>query len=133
MDLHAGQIQGFFDVPVTHLYAAPVITNYLREKYRDGETVVVSPDAGGVERATEFANRTHSEIAICYKRRPAPNVARISNIIGDVEDKHAIIVDDLVDTAEPPPKPPRCFLRGEREAYRSAVPTACSRDPHLTG
>ena len=60
---------------------------------------MVSPDAGGVERATEFANRTHSDIAICYKRRPAPNVARISNIIGDVEDKHAIIVDDLVDTA----------------------------------
>ncbi len=99
MDLHAGQIQGFFDVPVTHLYATPVIINYLGEKCPDGEMVIVSPDAGGVERATEFADRTHSEIAICYKRRPAPNVAQISNIIGDVEDKHAIIVDDLVDTA----------------------------------
>ncbi len=99
MDLHAGQIQGFFDVPVTHLYAAPVISGYLRKKYNDGKVVIVSPDAGGVERATEYANRTHSEIAICYKRRPAPNVARISNIIGDVEGKHAIIVDDLVDTA----------------------------------
>lgn len=99
MDLHAGQIQGFFDVPVTHLYATPVISEYLRKKYEGEETVIVSPDAGGVERATEFANRTNSELAISYKRRPAANVAKISNIIGDVEGRHAIIVDDLVDTA----------------------------------
>lgn len=99
MDLHAGQIQGFFDVPVTHLYAVPVISEYLRKKYEGEETVIVSPDAGGVERATEFANRTHSELAISYKRRPAANVAKISNIIGDVEGRHAIIVDDLIDTA----------------------------------
>lgn len=99
MDLHAGQIQGFFDVPVTHLYAVPTISDYLRRKYGEEETVIVSPDAGGVERATEFANRTNSELAISYKRRPAPNVAEISNIIGEVKGRHTVIVDDLVDTA----------------------------------
>jgi ribose-phosphate pyrophosphokinase len=99
VDLHAGQIQGFFDVPVDHLYAAPVLISYLKKRYNNGETVFVSPDAGGMERAREYAKRLHVGLAMTDKRRTAPNVAEIMNVIGDVSGKTAIIVDDLVDTA----------------------------------
>lgn len=99
VDLHAGQIQGFFDVPVDHLYALPVFFSYINEKYDNDEVVIVSPDAGGMERARAYAKRLHSSLAMTDKRRTAPNVAKISYLIGDVEGKHAIIVDDLVDTA----------------------------------
>jgi ribose-phosphate pyrophosphokinase len=99
MDLHAGQIQGFFDIPVDHLYAAPILIKYLKEKFKQDELVVVSPDAGGMERARVFAKRLDVGLAMTDKRRPAPNEAEIMNVIGDVGGKTAIIVDDLVDTA----------------------------------
>ncbi|MCL2143948.1 MAG: ribose-phosphate pyrophosphokinase [Endomicrobia bacterium] len=98
MDLHAGQIQGFFDIPVDHLYGTPVILNYFQEK-KLSDTVVVSPDAGGVERARSFAKHFNADLAIVDKRRPRPNEAAIMNIIGEVKDKTCIILDDLVDTA----------------------------------
>ncbi len=98
MDLHAGQIQGFFNIPVDHLYASPVLLSYIREKYRN-DIVIVSPDAGGVERARAFAKRLNSSLAIIDKRRVGPNVAEIMNIIGDVEGKVAVILDDMIDTA----------------------------------
>ncbi len=98
MDLHAGQIQGFFDIPVDHLYGTPVFLKYFREKnFKD--LIVVSPDAGGVERARAFAKHLNADLAIVDKRRPRPNEAAIMNIIGDVKGKTAIILDDLVDTA----------------------------------
>jgi len=101
MDLHAGQIQGFFDIPVDHLYAMPVLIEDIKANFPgDGDdVVVVSPDAGGVERARAYAKRVGSGIAIIDKRRPKPNIAMIMNIVGEVKDRHAIIVDDLVDTA----------------------------------
>ena len=97
MDLHAGQIQGFFDIPVDHLYAAPVLLSHLK-KLRLKDVVVVSPDAGGVERARAFAKRLEAGLAIIDKRRDGPNVSRVMNIIGDVEGKAAIVVDDMIDT-----------------------------------
>ena len=99
MDLHAGQIQGFFDVPVNHLFATPIIVDYLKKKYKGEEVVIVSPDAGGMERARIFANRIDAGLAMADKRRPRPNVAEMSYVIGDVKGKRAVIIDDLVDTA----------------------------------
>lgn len=98
MDLHAGQIQGFFDIPVDHLFAAPVFLGYMREK-GTRDLVIVSPDAGGVERARAYAKRLGATIAIVDKRREAANVAKAMNIIGEVQGKNAIIVDDIIDTA----------------------------------
>jgi ribose-phosphate pyrophosphokinase len=100
LDLHAAQIQGFFNVPVDHLFAIPTLARMFREKYGSGsDFVVVSPDAGGVERARAFAKRIDSTMAIIDKRRTSPNEAKALNLIGDVKDKTAIIVDDMVDTA----------------------------------
>jgi ribose-phosphate pyrophosphokinase len=98
MDLHAAQIQGFFDIPVDHLYAMPVVLDYFKKKNLK-DVVVVSPDAGGVERARAFAKRLNADLAIVDKRRPRANEAEIMNVIGDVGDRPAIIVDDMVDTA----------------------------------
>src|ERR1041385_2803872 len=98
MDLHAGQIQGFFDIPVDHLYAMPVFLDYIRKK-KLKDIVVVSPDAGGVERARAFAKRLDADLAIIDKRRPRANVADVMNVIGDVKGKTAILLDDMVDTA----------------------------------
>ena len=100
MDLHAAQIQGFFDIPFDHLYAMPVLIEELRVLGFGGEnTIVVSPDAGGVERARAFSKRLGAGLAIIDKRRPAPNVTEVMNIVGDVRGKKAIIVDDIIDTA----------------------------------
>ena len=98
MDLHAGQIQGFFNIPVDNLFAAPVIINYIKNKFNDN-LVIVSPDAGGVERARAFAKRLNAGLAIIDKRRDAPNQAKAMAVIGDVTDKVAVILDDMVDTA----------------------------------
>jgi ribose-phosphate pyrophosphokinase len=98
VDLHAGQIQGFFNIPVDNLYAMPVLMDYLKARFSP-ETVIVSPDAGGVERARAFSKRLESRLAIIDKRRPSPNVAEVVNIIGDVKGRDAIIVDDMIDTA----------------------------------
>jgi ribose-phosphate pyrophosphokinase len=98
MDLHAAQIQGFFDVPVDHLFAAPVIIEYV-SKLGLPDLVVVSPDAGGVERARAYAKRVDAALAIVDKRRDQPNVAEVHNVIGDVEGRTALVVDDIVDTS----------------------------------
>jgi len=97
MDLHAGQIQGFFDIPVDHLYAMPVFLDYIRQKAIQ-DLVVVSPDAGGVERARAFAKRLEATIAIGDKRREKKDVAEVTRIVGDVADQTAVIVDDIVST-----------------------------------
>jgi ribose-phosphate pyrophosphokinase len=100
MELHAGQIQGFFDMPSDHLYAAPVLLEHMRKRFPDpSEVVVISPDAGGVERARAYAKRLGSTLAIVDKRRTKPNVAEVMNLIGDVKGKTALILDDMVDTA----------------------------------
>jgi ribose-phosphate pyrophosphokinase len=99
LDLHAAQIQGFFDIPVDHLFAAPVMVEYFLKKYETGDLIVVSPDAGGVERARAFAKRMNVPLAIIDKRREEANVAEVMNIIGDVHGRHCLVVDDLVDTA----------------------------------
>ncbi len=98
IDLHAGQIQGFFNIPVDHLYSAPVMVDYIRKKYTNN-LVIVSPDAGGVERARAFAKRLGATLAIIDKRRPQPNESNIMNIIGDIQGKTALLLDDMVDTA----------------------------------
>jgi len=98
MDLHAGQIQGFFSIPVDNLFAAPVLINYIREKFADN-LVIVSPDAGGVERARAFAKRLDADLAIVDKRRSAPNKAQAMAVVGDVSGKTAVILDDMADTA----------------------------------
>ena len=98
MDLHADQIQGFFDVPVDHLFAAPVLLDAVR-KLEIPDLVVVSPDAGGVERARAIAKRLQAGLAIVDKRRTAPNVAEVMHVIGDVDGKNALVVDDIIDTA----------------------------------
>jgi ribose-phosphate pyrophosphokinase len=99
LDLHAAQIQGFFDIPVDHLFAAPVMVEYFEDRYDPRELIVVSPDAGGVERARAFAKRLSVPLAIIDKRREEANVAEVMNIIGDVRGRHCLVVDDLVDTA----------------------------------
>jgi ribose-phosphate pyrophosphokinase len=98
IDLHAGQIQGYFNIPVDNLFAAPLLLKYIRSHFTD-DMVVVSPDAGGVERARAFAKRLSASLAIIDKRRDAPNIAEAMNIIGEVDGKTAIILDDMVDTA----------------------------------
>jgi ribose-phosphate pyrophosphokinase len=98
MDLHAGQIQGFFNIPVDHLYAAPVLVNYIREELHDN-IIMVSPDAGGVERTRAYAKRLDADLAIIDKRRERANVAQAMNVIGDVRGKKAVLIDDMVDTA----------------------------------
>jgi ribose-phosphate pyrophosphokinase len=100
VDLHAAQIQGFFNIPVDNLYAAPVILSHLKARFKSSdEIVMISPDAGGTERARAFAKRLGCTLAIIDKRRTGPNVAEVMNLIGEVRDKTAIILDDMVDTA----------------------------------
>jgi ribose-phosphate pyrophosphokinase len=102
MDLHAGQIQGFFNIPVDHLFAAPVLLQYFQERLLQGawkDLVVVSPDAGGVERARAFAKRLGTSLAIMDKRRTGPNEAKIMHVIGDVRGRDVILLDDMIDSA----------------------------------
>ncbi|MBQ1935597.1 MAG: ribose-phosphate diphosphokinase [Clostridia bacterium] len=102
MDLHAAQIQGFFNIPVDHLLGGPVLAPYYVEKFKNcdpEDVVVVSPDLGSVTRARNFAQRIDARLAIVDKRRPKPNVCEVMNIIGEIEDKHVILIDDMIDTA----------------------------------
>jgi ribose-phosphate pyrophosphokinase len=99
VDLHAGQIQGFFNIPVDNLYAAPVIVEYIKSEFDGQNIIMVSPDAGGTERARAFAKRIGCTLAVIDKRRSAPNVAEVMNVIGDVRDKVCILLDDMIDTA----------------------------------
>ncbi len=98
MDLHAGQIQGFFNIPVDNLFATPVLLEYMRRNYQDN-MVIVSPDTGGVERARAFGTRLGANLAIIDKRREGPNEAQVMNIIGNVKGKRTILLDDMIDTA----------------------------------
>lgn len=126
MDLHAGQIQGFFDIPVDHLPGVPILAEYIASKKLD-DLVVVSPDLGGVTRARQLADRLQAPIAIIEKRRPAPGVAEVMNTIGSVEGKTAIIVDDIVDTAGSLVEGAKALGRlGAKEVY------ACCTHPVLT-
>ncbi|NLK08569.1 MAG: ribose-phosphate pyrophosphokinase [Firmicutes bacterium] len=126
MDLHAGQIQGFFDIPVDNLRGMPILADYFQRKEFD-DVVVVSPDVGGVSRAREFANRLDCSLAIVDKRRPAPNVAEATNVIGDIEGKTAIIIDDIIDTAGTICEAVRVLVeRGAKEVY------ACCSHPVLS-
>ena len=127
MDLHAGQIQGFFNIPVDNLFAAPVLIEYIRNNFRDN-MVVVSPDAGGVERARAFAKRLNADLAIIDKRRDAPNQAKAMAVIGDVTDKVAVILDDMADTAGTLTEAAEAIKNaGAREIH------ACCAHPVLSG
>ncbi|QTA79618.1 Ribose-phosphate pyrophosphokinase [Desulfonema limicola] len=99
MDLHAGQIQGFFNIPVDNLFATPVILEYIKQNFNSKDIIIVSPDAGGVERARAFAKRLNAGLAIIDKRRDVPNEAKAMAVIGNVSGKIAIILDDMADTA----------------------------------
>jgi ribose-phosphate pyrophosphokinase len=128
MDLHASQIQGFFDVPVDHLFAAPVIMDYV-SKLRLPKLTVVSPDAGGVERARAYAKRLDAALAIVDKRRDTPNVAEVHRVVGEVEGRTALIVDDIVDTGGTLAKVAEAVKRaGAREVLASSTHAVLSAD-----
>ena len=99
LDLHAGQIQGFFDIPLDNLYAAPVLTKDMAERFDSEQLMIVSPDVGGVVRARAYAKRLNADLAIIDKRREQAGVSEVMNIIGDVKDRRCILVDDIVDSA----------------------------------
>jgi ribose-phosphate pyrophosphokinase len=99
LDLHAPQIQGFFDIPVDQLMGVPILSDYFKDKALGGDIVIVSPDHGGVTRARKMAERLKAPIAIIDKRRPRPNVAEVMNIVGNIDGKVAILIDDIIDTA----------------------------------
>jgi ribose-phosphate pyrophosphokinase len=121
MDLHAGQIQGFFDIPVDHLFAAPVIVGYFQSLGWD-QMCIVSPDAGGVERARACAKRLGGSLAIIDKRRIAPNLSQTMHIVGDVRDKDVIIIDDIIDTAGTITQAVDALVaEGARRVYASCV------------
>jgi ribose-phosphate pyrophosphokinase len=127
MDLHVGQIQGYFNIPVDNLFAAPILLNYIRKHY-DANLSIVSPDAGGVERARAFAKRLNASLAIIDKRRDEPNVSVAMNIIGDIEGKTAVILDDMVDTGGTLVEAAEALVQnGAAEVY------ACCTHPVLSG
>ncbi|EST51750.1 ribose-phosphate pyrophosphokinase [Brevibacillus panacihumi W25] len=127
MDLHATQIQGFFDIPVDHLLGVPILAKHFAEKGLE-DIVVVSPDHGGVTRARKLAERLEAPIAIIDKRRPEPNVAEVMNIVGNIEGKTAIIIDDIIDTAGTITLAANALVEaGAREVY------ACCTHPVLSG
>jgi len=127
MDLHAGQIQGFFNIPVDHLFAKPVLIEHLKKTFKDG-LVVVAPDAGGAERARSFAKLLNSPMAMIDKRRSKPNESEVMHIIGDVEGKKAVIIDDIIDTGGTIVKAAEAIKKeGATEVY------ACCTHPVLSG
>jgi len=128
VDLHAGQIQGFFNVPVDNVYATPVLMQYLRERLGRREVTVISPDAGGVERARAFAKRLEANLAIIDKRRSRPNEVAEMQIIGDVDGRAAVIVDDMVDTAGT-----LCAAAVAVRAAGAPIVLACATHPVLSG
>ncbi|MEG6617168.1 ribose-phosphate diphosphokinase [Peptococcaceae bacterium 1198_IL3148] len=127
MDLHAGQIQGFFDIPVDHLPGVPILAEYFMQNQIE-DLVVVSPDIGGVTRARDLAERLGVPLAIIDKRRPEPNVAEVTNVIGKIKDKRVIMIDDIIDTAGTITKGATALLeRGAKEIY------ACCTHAVLSG
>jgi ribose-phosphate pyrophosphokinase len=123
LDLHVQTIQGFFNLPVDHLPAGPLLAEYFRSRgFADGSTVVVSPDVGGVGRATSLGDRLGAGLAIIAKRRPEPNECEVIDVIGEVEDKRVVIVDDIVDTAGSLVSGAQALMaRGAREIYACAT------------
>ncbi len=127
MDLHAGQIQGFFNIPVDNLFAAPVLIQYIKSNFNNN-LVIVSPDAGGVERARAFAKRLNADLAIIDKRRSAPNEAKAMAVVGDVKGQIAIILDDMADTAGTLTEAAAAVMKsGAKEVH------ACCAHPVLSG
>jgi ribose-phosphate pyrophosphokinase len=127
LDLHAPQIQGFFDIPIDHLMGVPILADYFKSKNLD-DIVIVSPDHGGVTRARKMADRLKAPIAIIDKRRPKPNVAEVMNIVGQVEGKVAILIDDIIDTAGTITLAANALIEnGAAEVY------ACCTHPVLSG
>lgn len=127
MDLHAAQLQGYFDIPVDHLLGGPILANYFRDKVSK-DTVIVSPDLGGVQRVRSFANILDLPIAIIEKRRPKANVSEVMNVIGDIEGKEVILVDDIIDTAGSMTKAAEVLKEfGAKKVY------ACCSHPVLSG
>ena len=128
MDLHAGQIQGFFDIPVDNLFATPIILNHIKNNFSTENLVIISPDAGGVERARAFAKRLNVDLAIVDKRRLKPNEAKAMAVIGDVSNKVAIILDDMADTAGTLTEAASVLIKeGAKEVH------ACCSHPVLSG
>ena len=130
IDLHAGQIQGFFDIPVDNLYAQPVMLEYIKNKSNidNSNIVIVSPDAGGVERALSYAKKLNAGMAIIDKRRDRPNQSKVYNVVGEVRDKIALIIDDIVDTAGSLTNAVEVLLeKGAKEVY------GCITHPVLSG
>jgi ribose-phosphate pyrophosphokinase len=128
LDLHAPQIQGFFDIPIDHLMGVPILAEYFKNKNFKGDIVIVSPDHGGVTRARRMAERLKAPIAIIDKRRPKPNVAEIMNIVGHIEGKVAILIDDIIDTAGTITLAANALVEnGAAEVY------ACCTHPVLSG
>ncbi len=122
MDLHAGQIQGFFDIPIDNFRALPIIVDYFEKKKFKDEIVIVSPDHGGAVRARKMGDAMHCPIAIIDKRRPKPNVAEVMGIVGDVEGKIAILIDDMIDTAGTITAAARALIaRGAKEVYAACT------------
>jgi ribose-phosphate pyrophosphokinase len=128
LDLHAPQIQGFFDIPIDHLMGVPILADYFKSKDLNGDIVIVSPDHGGVTRARKMAERLKAPIAIIDKRRPRPNVAEVMNIVGNIEGKVAILIDDIIDTAGTITLAANALVEnGASEVY------ACCTHPVLSG
>lgn len=132
MDLHSGQIQGFFNIPFDNLFARPVLLNYIREKLcvdgKGDDLVIVSPDAGGVERARAYAKKVDAKVAMIDKRRTGPNVAKAMNVVGEVAGMRALILDDMVDTAGTLTEAAESLMKhGAKEVY------ACATHPVLSG
>ncbi len=128
IDLHAGQIQGFFDVPVDHLFGASILAKYINEKNME-DVIVVSPDLGGVTRARDLADRIGAPIAIIEKKRPEPGVAKVMNLIGDVAGKNCIIIDDIVDTAGSLVEGAKALEESGAKSVTAAVTHAVLTDP----
>jgi ribose-phosphate pyrophosphokinase len=128
LDLHAPQIQGFFDIPIDHLMGVPILSDYFKNKDLIGDIVIVSPDHGGVTRARKMAERLKAPIAIIDKRRPRPNIAEVMNIVGNIEGKVAILIDDIIDTAGTITLAANALIEnGALEVY------ACCTHPVLSG
>jgi ribose-phosphate pyrophosphokinase len=128
LDLHAPQIQGFFEIPTDHLMGVPILAEYFLKREFNGDIVIVSPDHGGVTRARKLAERLKAPIAIIDKRRPRPNVAEVMNIVGNIEGKIAILIDDIIDTAGTITLAANALVEnGAKEVY------ACCTHPVLSG
>ena len=127
MDLHAGQLQGFFSKPVDHMTAMPILTQYVQDRLANRDLVIIAPDAGRVKLVRKFAQKVGAPYALMEKERPAQQVAEIGYVIGDVKDKTAVIVDDIIATRAARSTPPRrpCSTRAPTRSSRSP-PTGCS-------